>query len=270
MPPKRARSVPRGNPTHSEAAALIQNPIQQLSETSGSHSIPVHNDQEDDLEEYQREAISTFQNKEEIRRLDHECDQQSSTSSSVPYRDIVSGNVPLSNSSTTTSVSREIVSGNSILNTVPSEILQMDNVVYNDVQLPKRAAETTHQTVFKMKAAVTLNDIVDESLARRFLVQARNNAFTGHWSTFIQKTALRLIRFRLYDHSFRTLVPKAEIDIWPLRPPDHPKGLEYSMLQIAEIIFKIYALLRSSPPPRSTSHNTCFLRHVVDDLLSRL
>ena len=29
-------------------------------------------------------------------------------------------------------------------------------------------------------------------------------------------------------------------------------------------------LLRSSPPPRSTSHNTYFLKHVVDDLLSRL
>ena len=27
-------------------------------------------------------------------------------------------------------------------------------------------------------------------------------------------------------------------------------------------------LLKSSPPPRSTSHNTCFLKHVVDDLLS--
>ena len=244
MPPKRARSVPRENPTHSEAAALIQNPMQQLSETSGSHSIPVHNDQENDLEEYQREAISTYQNEEEITRLDHEYDQHSSSSSSVPYRDIVLGNVPSSTLSLTTSVSREIVSGNSILNTVPSEILQMGNVVNNDThdsQLPKRAAETTHQTVFNMKAAVTLNDVVDESLARRFLVQARDNAFTGHWSTFIQKTALRLIRFRLYDHSFRTLVPKIEIDMWPLRPPDHPKGLEYSMLQIAEIIFKIYA-----------------------------
>ena len=65
MPPRRARSIPRGNPTHSEAAALIQNPMQQLSETSGSHSIPAHNDQEDDLEEYQRKAISTFQNEEE-------------------------------------------------------------------------------------------------------------------------------------------------------------------------------------------------------------
>ena len=56
----------------------------------------------------------------------------------------------------------------------------MGNVVYNDATLPKRAAETTHQTVFNLKAAVTLNDVVDETLARRFLVQARDNAFTGH------------------------------------------------------------------------------------------
>ena len=241
MPPKRARSVPRENPTHSEAVALVQNPMQQLSETSGSQSIPAHNDLDDDIDEYQREAISTYQNEEEINRFDREYDEQQTTSSSVPFREVVSGNLPSSSMTAPSFSSRDVVLGNGISTAAAStDIIQMGNVVHNDPPIPKRVAETTHQTVFNMKNATTLTEVVDETLARKFLVQARDPSFTGHWTTFIQKKALRLIRYRLHDQAFRSLVPLNEVPIWPLRPPDHPLT-EYTMIQIAEIIFKIYA-----------------------------
>jgi hypothetical protein len=87
-----------------------------------------------------------------------------------------------------------------------------------------------------------LSDTVDAKLARLFLIQARDPAFEGHWSAHIQKTALRLIKLRLMDEMYRTLVPENEIAIWPRRltaPPGEP--LEFSMIAIAEIIVKIYA-----------------------------
>jgi hypothetical protein len=110
----------------------------------------------------------------------------------------------------------------------------MGNVISND-PTPKRAA-TTHHTVFNMRHAVILSDTVDAKRARLFLIQARDPAFEGHWS------ALRLIKFRLMDETYRKLVPENEIAVWPRRltaPPGEP--LEFSVVAIAEIIAKIYA-----------------------------
>jgi hypothetical protein len=88
----------------------------------------------------------------------------------------------------------------------------MGNIISNDPPIPKRAA-TTHHTVFNMRHAVILSDTVDAKLARAFLIQARDQAFEGHWSAHIQKTALRLIKLRLMDEMYRTLVPENEISI---------------------------------------------------------
>jgi hypothetical protein len=117
----------------------------------------------------------------------------------------------------------------------------MGNVISNDPPIPKRAA-TTHHTVFNMRHAVIISDTVDAKLARLFLIQARDPAFEGHWSAHIQKTALRLIKLRLMDKMYRTLVPENEIAIWPRRLTAPPgEALEFSMITIAEIIVKIYA-----------------------------
>ena len=121
-------------------------------------------------------------------------------------------------------------------------ILQMGNVVQNDLPISKRKAEQTEQTVFNMRHAVFLSDTVDEKLAKAFLIQARDPAFKGHYETHIQKTALRLIRLRLHDVTYRSLVPLHEIAIWPKKSTT-PMGVtpEYSLLEIAEIIMKLYA-----------------------------
>jgi hypothetical protein len=91
-------------------------------------------------------------------------------------------------------------------------IIQIGNVISNDLPIPKRAATIRH-TVFNMRHAVILSDTVDAKLARLFLIQARDPAFEGHWSAHIQKTALRLIKLRLMDEMYRTLVPENEIAI---------------------------------------------------------
>jgi hypothetical protein len=124
---------------------------------------------------------------------------------------------------------------------ITANIIQMDNVIANDPPIPKRAA-TAHHTVFNMRHAVILFDTVDAKLARLFLIQARDPAFEGHWSAHIQKTALRLIKLRLMDEMYRTLVPENLIAIWPRRLTA-PRGeaLEFSMVAIAETIVKIYA-----------------------------
>ena len=96
-----------------------------------------------------------------------------------------------------------------------SPILQMGNVVQNDPPIAKRAPEQTEQTVFNMRHAVFLSDTVDKKLAKAFLIQARDPAFKGHYETHRQKTALRLIRLRLHDVTYRSLVPIHEIAIWP-------------------------------------------------------
>ena len=96
-----------------------------------------------------------------------------------------------------------------------SPILQMGSVVQNDPPIARRAPEQTEQTVFHMRHAVFLSDTVDEKLAKAFLIQARVPAFKGHYETHIQKTALRLIRLRLHDVTYRSLVPLHEIAIWP-------------------------------------------------------
>jgi hypothetical protein len=117
----------------------------------------------------------------------------------------------------------------------------MGYVISIDLPIPKRAS-TTHHTVFDMRHAVILSDTVDAKLARLFLIQVRDPAFEGHWQAHIQKTALRLIKLRLMDEMYRTLVPEDYIAIWPRRFTAPPGGaLEFSMVAIAETIVKIYA-----------------------------
>ena len=98
-------------------------------------------------------------------------------------------------------------------NIMDNPILQMGNIVQNDPPIAKKAVEQTEQTVFNMRHAVFLSDTVDEKLAKAFLIQARDPAFKVHYTTHIQKTALRLIRFFLHDVTYRSLVPIHEISI---------------------------------------------------------
>jgi hypothetical protein len=122
------------------------------------------------------------------------------------------------------------------------QIIQMGAVIHDDPPIPKRAPDQAQHTVFNMRNATILSDKVDEKLARAFLVQARDPTFIGTWQTHIQKTALRLIRYRLHDVMYRTIVPQNEISIWPKKltaPAGQP--LEHSLLVIAETIMKIYA-----------------------------
>ena len=78
MLPKRSRNVPLKISTQFEAVALVRNPLQSLSETSGSHwtldqnnyeSDIDENDQESDIDECQKEAISPYQNDVEMYRV---------------------------------------------------------------------------------------------------------------------------------------------------------------------------------------------------------
>jgi hypothetical protein len=97
----------------------------------------------------------------------------------------------------------------------------MGNVISNDPPIPKRSS-TTHHAVFNVRHAVILADTVDARLAKLFLVQVSDPTVEEHWSTHIQKTALRLIRLRLQDEMYRTLVPENEINIWPRRLSSPP------------------------------------------------
>ena len=97
-------------------------------------------------------------------------------------------------------------------------ILQMGNVVRQDQT--NTITDLTHQTVFNMRTAVSLTDTVNETLAAKFLVQARDPTFKGRWDSHIQPHALFLIRLRLHDPTYRTLCPLDEIPIWPNRLPN--------------------------------------------------
>ena len=245
MPTKRTRPVLRVNPTHSEAVALVQNNEQNLSETSRSQPTQDQNDINVCEHDYRYEN-----NEDEEQTTQEESSSSSSSSSSTmtsTSAPIVSGN------SVTTTTMATIVSGNPRANPATSiaaaadimdhgHILQMGNVVTNDPPIPKRVIDQTQHTVFNMRTATILSDTVDERLAKLFLVQARDPTFAGTWQTHIQKKALRLIRFRLHDVMYRSLVPQNEIHIWPARltaPAGQP--LEHSLLEIAETIMKIYA-----------------------------
>lgn len=83
---------------------------------------------------------------------------------------------------------------------------------------------------------VVLSDTVDEEFARSLWRQARDTHVTYHWSQLITRTALRMIRFRLYDFQYRTIVHQRDIDTWPLRNDN----TEPTLLQIAEVVLKMF------------------------------
>jgi hypothetical protein len=253
---KRTRSSLRNHPTHSEAAAHIQNRTQTLSETNKSHA---HEETEEKMPDEYEFAYSegVYESDDDITTQQTSSSSRD-TSSSTPFVSgntattsipIVSGNlvtatssgpVASGNSATTSAVvsdnpqaqSAATLGTNSaaasslgqsaatlVANSIAAntaDIIQMGNIISNDPPIPKRAA-TTHHTVFDMRHAVILSDTVDAKLVRLFLIQARGPAFEGHWSAHIQKTAFRLIKLRLMDAMYRTLVPENEIAIWPRR-----------------------------------------------------
>jgi hypothetical protein len=186
MVTKRTRSALRGNPTHSEAVALIQNSVQGLAETNRSHA---HQQLEERMpDEYEFAYSAGVYDSDE----DASTQDQTSTSASIPIAlgksvtempepiPIASGNavatslpIVLGNSATTiipiasgSSVTGTIpiVSGN-LVRTVPintqaaatlaaiersAGILQMGNVVINDPPIPKRSANIILSTTLDM------------------------------------------------------------------------------------------------------------------------
>jgi hypothetical protein len=271
---KRTRSSLRNHPTHSEAVALIQNKTQTLSQTNKSHA---HEETEEKMPDEYEFAYSSgvYDSDDDITT------QQTSSSTPFVSGNPATTSIPIvSGNSATATSSGPIASGNSattsavvsdnpqaqsaatliansaaacplgqsaatlVANSIAAntaDIIQIGNVIANHPPIPKRAA-TTHHTVFNMRHAVIVFDTVDAKLARLFFIQPRDPAFEGHWSAHIQKTALRLIKLRLMDEVYRTLVPENEIAIWPRRltaPPE--EALEFSMVAIAETIVKIYA-----------------------------
>jgi hypothetical protein len=89
---------------------------------------------------------------------------------------------------------------------------------------------------------VVLFDVADETLTKRFLIQARDHIFYELWENHIQKNALRLIRLQPQDVMYRPLVPENETNIWPKRLTAFPgEKLEFSMITVAETTVKIYA-----------------------------
>ena len=149
-----------------------------------------------------------------------------------------------------------IVSGNLVTNTAPliadaqnreTGILQMENVIQNEPINTKRAEEQPRRSVFNMNKAVILSDTVDERLAKAFLVQARDPTFDGQWDAHIQRQALRLIRLRLHDVTYRSLVPSNAIHIWPKKYLLAGNTEAYSMIEIAETIMKLYQRLLRRP-----------------------
>ncbi len=268
MPVKRARSLLRAHPTHSEAEALVVDNEQVLSKTNRDMSTPPQ-----EADEYDTDN-------------DESANQQTSSSSSsgttrapivsgnlvtTPTAPIVSGSSvvrttsPIASGSSVTRTTAPIASGSSVtrptaaivsdnlmsytaisleaaVNILDGKILQMGNVIQNDPPISKKAAEQTQQTLFNLRTATILSDAVDAKLARLFLDQARDPKFSGTWQTHIQKKALILIRLRLHDVTFRSLVPQNEISIWPRKLVSHAgQPAEHSLLEIAEMVMKIYA-----------------------------
>ena len=117
----------------------------------------------------------------------------------------------------------------------------MGNVVQNDPHITKRAEDQTRRSAFKMSKSVILSDTVDERLAKAFLVQARDPTFDGQWGAYIQKQALRLIRLRLHDNTYRSLVPANAIHLWPRKNLLTGNTEAYTMIEIAETIMKLNA-----------------------------
>jgi transposase InsO family protein len=237
---RESTSQKQNHPIHSEAVALVHNNDQLPSETSS------RSQRESDLEPDQTTQPNPDYPHDYEYREDETDDQseattnenQTSSSSSTGTSSVIP--IVLGNSVTATTAA--IASGSPLANAAEG-VLQMGNVIQNDPPIRKRdpSCQTQH-TLFNMRKAVILSDVVNAKLAKEFLIQATDPTFQGTWQNHIQKKALRAIRFRLQDITYRSLVPQTEINIWPAKssaPAGQP--LEYSLLVIAETIMKIYA-----------------------------
>ena len=100
------------------------------------------------------------------------------------------------------------------------QILQMGNVVQNDPPIAKRPVEQAEQAVFNMRHAVFLSDTVDEKLAKAFLIQSRDPAFKGHFTThivpfFFSKPNVIFIRLMFLCSLIQTLL-QDECRLWAI------------------------------------------------------
>ena len=78
-----------------------------------------------------------------------------------------------------------------------------------------------------------LVDLVNEDLATKFYIQSQRPNFNLLISQVILPDALTMIRIRLRNSAFRSLVPHDEVLTWPKD--------NMTMREVAEIIMRIYS-----------------------------
>lgn len=124
------------------------------------------------------------------------------------------------------------------------DFIVTDNVVNNNRRQNKKrnANQMQSQSQVCNGYTIILRHKINGYLARRFLLQASDPAFTCNWTQIIMPMALTMIQLRLRNEVYRSIVPLQDIDTWPLRS----NGSEPKLLHIASVIMKLYGSKLSS------------------------
>ena len=126
------------------------------------------------------------------------------------------------------------------INSNDADIIQMGNVIQHDFpnqkSIRKRSADQMQnltQTLIIARDAVILVDLINEELATKFYVQSQQPNFNLMISQVILPDALTMIRIRLLNSAFKSLVPRDEVLTWPKE--------DMTMREVAEVIMHIYS-----------------------------
>ena len=236
-------------PTYDAAMALAQNNTQTLAETNANNiptieeSLPHDRSFADrepdelDIENDRRNREMDIASANDPDHVDYETEarNQSSSSSSTTV-----ASAPMSRYR---AMLLPRIQSNSLeenVNSNDADIIQMGNVVQNDFPnqqaIRKRSADqmqNSNQTLINVRDAVILVDLVNEELATKFYVQSQQPNFNLLISQVILPDALTMIRIRLRNSAFRSLVPHDEVLTWPKD--------NMTMREVAEIIMRIYS-----------------------------
>jgi uncharacterized protein (DUF2164 family) len=218
-------------PTYDAAMALAQNNAQTLAETNANNILTIeeslpHDRSFADREPDELDIENDRRNREmDIAAANHpdhvdyetEARNQSSSSSSATV-----ASAPMSRYR---AMLLPRIQSNSLeenVNSNDADIIQMGNVVQNDFPnqqaIRKRSADqmqNSNQTLINVRDAVILVDLVNEELATKFYVQSPQPNFNLLISQVILPDALTMIRIRLKNSAFRSLVPHDEVLTWP-------------------------------------------------------